>query len=69
MMAFQEQHYPGAHLAVDRLQLHHRVSVSSPLLPVMALWQSAACLEPSVAPARAELDSTTRTADVDETTA
>jgi hypothetical protein len=69
MMAFQEQPYPGAHLAVDRLQLHHRVSVSSPLLPVRALWQSAACLEPSVAPAYAELGSTTRTADVDQTAA
>jgi hypothetical protein len=64
MMTFQEQPYPCVHLALDRLQLHHHVSVISPLLPVRALWHPAACLEPSMAPACEELGSTTRAADV-----
>ena len=44
MLAFQEQPYSSGHLALDRLQLHHHVSVSSPLLPVSALWHPVACL-------------------------
>lgn len=59
-MAFQELTYPCVHLALDRLQLHHRTSASSPLLTVRALWHPAACLEPSVAPACAAKGSTTR---------
>lgn len=65
VVAFQEQPCPCVHLALDRLQLHHHVSVSSPLRPVRPLWHPAACLEPSVAPAHAEVGSTTRAADVE----